>query len=168
MCTIFCLFIILLKRYILILLYILLFNINAHTVQQEITVYNPWDIMVINFLVFAARLNQGTNASMGGVEVFYKGEWNGICDAKFEDVDAAVICKHLGFGYGKAIPYSSFGKLTGNITIYDVGCDGTEDGLLKCKYTYGKNRCPTKTYASVYCSNQPFTQEGQCPLEIIF
>jgi lysyl oxidase-like protein 2/3/4 len=33
----------------------------------------------------------------GNIEIFHFGEWGSICDDEFDDSEARVICKQLGF-----------------------------------------------------------------------
>ena len=41
----------------------------------------------------SARPNEGQ------VEIFHDGVWHAICDADWNDNDAAVVCRQLGFRY---------------------------------------------------------------------
>lgn len=38
-----------------------------------------------------------TAMNTGRVEVLYHGQWGSICDDYFTDMDAAVVCRMLGF-----------------------------------------------------------------------
>ena len=43
------------------------------------------------------RLRNGSRASQGRLEVFYKGEWGAVCDNSFDNKDATVVCRALGY-----------------------------------------------------------------------
>ena len=40
----------------------------------------------------------------GAVQVFMDGAWGAVCTAGFDDVDAAVACRQLGFTAGLRLP----------------------------------------------------------------
>ena len=55
----------------------------------------------------ALRLTPGT--SSGRLEVYYNGEWGTVCDDFFDQTDADVACRQLG--YGSATSQGSVGEL---------------------------------------------------------
>ena len=44
-----------------------------------------------------ARIQHGTSAHDGRVELFAFGRWGTVCNDDWDDQDAAVICHMLGF-----------------------------------------------------------------------
>lgn len=43
------------------------------------------------------QLVAGDSRKEGRVEVFLNGEWGSVCDAGWNDVNAAVVCRQQGF-----------------------------------------------------------------------
>ena len=47
-----------------------------------------------------------------------------------------------------------FGTATGPVLLTDVGCNGTEPGLLDCEHLIGSPRCSHEEDAGVICQNE--------------
>ena len=79
------------------------------------------------------RLVGGSSYNEGRVEVNYNGEWGTVCDDGWDDTDAGVVCRQLGFGSsGTAIGSAGFGQGSGLIWLDNVMCTGNESTLARC------------------------------------
>ncbi|KAH3862789.1 hypothetical protein DPMN_025763 [Dreissena polymorpha] len=101
------------------------------------------------------RLIDGASRQEGRVQVFYKGEWGGICDDAWDDDDAAVVCRMLGYtGPAKALKRPLLADISAPILLDDVACIGSEDSLVECSHNGWKvHDCFFWEMAGVRCSN---------------
>jgi len=85
------------------------------------------------YLGVAIRLVGGSSYGQGRVEVNYNGEWGTVCDDGWDNTDAGVVCRQLGFGSsGRAIRSARFGQGSGPIWLDSVKCTGSESTLVSC------------------------------------
>lgn len=47
------------------------------------------------------RITSGYAANAGRLEIFHNGEWGTVCDNHFDNIDARVACKQLGYWFVK-------------------------------------------------------------------
>ena len=109
----------------------------------------------------------------GRVEVCVGGRYGTVCDDYFDNTDASVVCRQLGFSsYGKCIYASSFylkadiflsntGAIalpTGffgadiDVELHNVSCVGTEISLLECdKARTATIFCESREDAAIIC-----------------
>ena len=67
------------------------------------------------------------------MEVYHNHQWGTVCDDGWDDTDAGVVCKQLGFGSsGTAIGSADFGQGSGPIWLNSVTCTGEEPTLASC------------------------------------
>ena len=89
------------------------------------------------------------------MEVNYNGEWGTVCDDGWDDTDAGVVCRQLGFGSsGTATESAGFGQGSGPIWLDSVTCTGSESMLASCGHlgVGVTNECDHLMDASVICS----------------
>ena len=96
---------------------------------------------------------RGGSHNRGRVEVYCNGEWGTVCDDGWDNADATVVCRQLGF-YSSANAYGSalYGKGTGSIWLNRLSCFGNEFSLFDCGQSgVGTKNCTHSDDAAVYC-----------------
>ncbi|EDO39899.1 predicted protein [Nematostella vectensis] len=99
------------------------------------------------------RLIGGSRPSEGRVEVFYNGAWGTVCDDLWDEADASVVCKSLGYPGARSFKTMAyFGRGSGPIVLDNVECRGYEDAIGECPSRgWGVSNCGHKEDAGVVC-----------------
>ncbi|XP_041464645.1 deleted in malignant brain tumors 1 protein-like isoform X2 [Lytechinus variegatus] len=101
------------------------------------------------------RLVNGSTPNQGRVEIFYKGVWGTVCDDEWDDTDASVVCRQLGYASGLALGGGKYLRGSGPIYLDDVVCEGSEDRLSLCiSNGWGNHNCRHSEDAGVYCYDE--------------
>ena len=93
------------------------------------------------------------------MELLYNGSWGTVCDVFWDNLDAKVVCRQLGFSDVGAIgtPEANFGPGSGSIVLFDVRCAGNENSLDQCRRGGWGNEdiyCASSDDAGVICGNE--------------
>ncbi|XP_039251919.2 uncharacterized protein LOC120329374 [Styela clava] len=98
------------------------------------------------------RLQSGWS-NEGRVEILHNGTWGTICDEGWDNTDAGVVCRMLGYDRAYAYCCAIHGEGSGPIWLSGIGCDGTENNIASCKNLGWGNHssCTHNNDASVYC-----------------
>ncbi|XP_071492289.1 scavenger receptor cysteine-rich domain-containing protein DMBT1-like [Diadema antillarum] len=106
--------------------------------------------------VINIRLVGGSSLYEGRVEIYYGGAWGTVCDDGWDDNDALVVCRQLGYPTTsvEAVGGGTFGEGSGFILLDDVGCHGWESSLDSCHSKgWYNNDCKHEEDAGVRCVN---------------
>ena len=99
------------------------------------------------------RLVGNGNEQKGVVEIMYQGIWGTICDDGWDDIDATVVCRELGFLNG-AVMEPLFPISQGRVWLHEVECLGNESKLSQCSHNGvgSVGNCTHEQDAAVQCS----------------
>ncbi|XP_077981230.1 scavenger receptor cysteine-rich domain-containing protein DMBT1-like isoform X2 [Glandiceps talaboti] len=98
------------------------------------------------------RLVAGNNSAEGRVEIFHNDEWGTICDDSFDEKDAQVVCRQLGYSGGAVHDQAYFGEGTNDIWLDEVNCQGQEQRLSNCNHDgWGLSNCEHNEDVGVTC-----------------
>ncbi|XP_060071814.1 neurotrypsin-like, partial [Ylistrum balloti] len=99
------------------------------------------------------RLVGGTGPHEGRILIEHTGINGTVCDDLFDDGDARVVCRTLGYINGMKMDTSSYGQGEGEIWLDDVACTGEEDTLWDCPdLNWGTHNCNHGEDVGVMCT----------------
>ena len=116
------------------------------------------------------KLVGGATSQEGRVEVCYNRLWGTVCDDRWGTYDAQVVCKQLGLPtdgtdsmcsicdndalYIAVFAYSlaEYGSGSAWIWMDEVACNGSENGLLNCRFDRHTADCDHSEDAAVKCA----------------
>ncbi|KAG2493103.1 hypothetical protein HYH03_008766 [Edaphochlamys debaryana] len=101
------------------------------------------------------QLRLNSTGSSGRLEVCWNGTWGSVCDELWDDLDALVACRGLGYSNGTALNGSSTANGPNGMRTWlsRVNCTGSESDLTTCGATWAPSTCTHAMDAGVTCSN---------------
>ncbi|CDQ85093.1 unnamed protein product [Oncorhynchus mykiss] len=100
----------------------------------------------------SVRLVNGTTSCSGTAEVFYRGEWLGLCPGWLGMKEAKVVCRELGCGNFVA---ESRGRLVEDGRRIYVSCSlYGDESIGQCYKDEGSKNCDGEYYHHVTCSGK--------------
>ena len=98
------------------------------------------------------RLISSSSPLEGRVEIYYAGEWGTICETGWNNEDARVVCRQLGYRDGEAREGGFYGSGEGTVWLELVDCYGDESVLVDCPAAnWGSNSCEHSKDVGVFC-----------------
>ena len=100
------------------------------------------------------RLTGGGSYNEGILEVYYNGRWGSVCYSGWDELDANIVCKQLGYKHAEI---SYFGRRPkADIIMDNIICSNNDTMLASCgHYGFGiKSECNYYSYyivAGVKC-----------------
>ena len=133
----------------------------AIDVSEQYQFHVGYIINLINVTGLPIRLVNGTNEKEGRVEIYWNNQWSTVCDDLWDDNDATVICKQLGYSRGSARVSAYFGEGSGLILLDNVNCNGGESSIFTCSHrNFGEHDCVHNEDAGVVCYGEPSKGKG--------
>ena len=80
------------------------------------------------------------------------GVWGSVCDRLWDDREAGVLCRQLGFHDGYALSRAHYGVGTGPVWLSYLQCRGTESSLHQCTHSGFNDRIASTGFSAIYCS----------------
>ncbi|XP_033219227.1 lysyl oxidase homolog 3A-like isoform X3 [Belonocnema kinseyi] len=92
----------------------------------------------------------------GNVEILHNGKWGNICDDEWDESEAKVVCRQLGFDRAlRPTTNGHFGQARRRFWMDNVYCDGSEEELANCRFDgWSKTDCESGEAAGVICLNE--------------
>uniref|UniRef100_A0A8W8JG70 SRCR domain-containing protein n=1 Tax=Magallana gigas TaxID=29159 RepID=A0A8W8JG70_MAGGI len=95
----------------------------------------------------------GGHSGEGCVEVLYNNTLGTVCSDQWDDNDAQVVCRMLGYSGISMAANAYFEMGSGPIWMDNFQCEDHETSFTKCSFNaYGVNNCVHEKDAVVMCN----------------
>ncbi len=127
-------------------------HVYTRSVNSSLSLSLPVPTPCVNGTI---RLVNGAGDFEGRVEICLNGGWGTVCDDEWDNAEAQVVCKQLGFSnYQDSVPIRGayFGAGFVPIHLDGLNCVGNESQLSDCEHNgLGNHNCLHFEDASVLC-----------------
>ena len=102
------------------------------------------------------------------MEVCFNNTYGSICHDLWNELDAQVVCRKLGFNStgATALSNAEYGSSSGPIYLDNVQCDGSESSLEYCDHSLEIDQCDHSQDAGVSCLGMVInykSKQMKCP-----
>ncbi|KAJ8687823.1 hypothetical protein QAD02_023617 [Eretmocerus hayati] len=131
---------------------------NAQTIQvaTHISGRQKKDYRRLKKQEGAVKLVGGERGTFeGNVEILHKSRWGSVCDDEWDEQEAQVVCRQLGYDSTKARATTSgyFGQARRRYWMTGLMCNGSESHLSACRFDgWAKSECGPNEAAGVICN----------------
>ncbi|KAI6656892.1 hypothetical protein LOD99_16194 [Oopsacas minuta] len=109
---------------------------------------------------YPIRLFGGTSIRNGMLQVLYLGEWGGVSDIGWDERDARVVCRDLGFpGVVNPLHKYSLSYIQDDFPCWlsNIHCTGGEDRLEDCRNDgWGHHSCTAGMFVGLDCEMETY------------
>ena len=123
------------------------------------------DVRLVNY-------NRQVNDHYGRVEVCIDSTWGTVCNNNWDNNDASVVCRQLGYvphgmkHFTDKLNHIFIGAIANNYlyvgytlfhTIHSVNCRGNESSLFNCSYVLNADNnltCNINSFATAICQSK--------------
>ncbi|KAL6460186.1 hypothetical protein MHYP_G00319450 [Metynnis hypsauchen] len=109
----------------------------------------------VRLVCAGVRLVGGSRCS-GRVEVLHGETWSTVCDADFDQQDAEVVCRELGYGPPvEVLGAAAFGEGEGQVWSEELQCRGNESQIHFCPTSSSlKHTCSHESDVGLVCAGR--------------
>lgn len=99
---------------------------------------SDWRVLAVEGDLRLVEQEKVANWVTGRPQVFFEGSWSQVCAGRFDNRDADVACRQLGFGAGTALVQELSREqpeinVFPEIALTGLNCTGTEKRLVDCE-----------------------------------
>jgi len=142
------------------ILFIAILGIQYASTYQRLNATSRPSHTRVGFISPVTRHTPEGRLITGTVKVYHAGRWGTVCDDRFDEEDAEVLCRQMGFRHGMKYrirhPYYQRLPQAARMVIWldNVYCNGTESDIADCRHNgWGRHNCGHHEDQTIGCAN---------------